>query len=55
MKIKGSGVEVCPKVTSKNIVELQRVAEAAERREIMTQPKKVPLPPPSSAFTGISF
>ncbi|GMP49052.1 hypothetical protein CsSME_00016174 [Camellia sinensis var. sinensis] len=47
MQIKNQGIKVCPKVTSKDKAEFERVIAEAELK--LKNSKKVPLPPPSSS------
>ena len=45
MKLNGKGINVCKKVTNKNLVEMQNAIDEAELNRVNSQPKKVPLPP----------
>ncbi|XP_028078181.1 uncharacterized protein LOC114280056 [Camellia sinensis] len=56
MQIKNQGIEVCPKVTSKDKADFERVIAEAELKLKNSRLKKVPLPPPSSsASLGLCF
>ncbi|XP_028104489.1 uncharacterized protein LOC114303554 [Camellia sinensis] len=56
MQIKNQGIEVCPKVTSKDKADFERAIAEAELKLKNSRLKKVPLPPPSSsASLGLCF
>ncbi|KAJ0985234.1 hypothetical protein J5N97_003590 [Dioscorea zingiberensis] len=53
LKIAGTGIGACPKVTMKDISEMQKLEEEAKFRLQQHAPKKVPLPPQSFFQGGI--
>ena len=54
LKIAGAGIGACPKVTMKDISEMQKLEEEAKYRLQQHAPKKVPLPPQSFSSGNVS-
>ena len=52
MKIKGTEVASCTKVTNENLIEMRKVIEEAEQRVKKSNLKQVPLPASSAAASN---